>query len=297
MTGETLPLDQILSLLLVVLGLLIAGGFAFWWTLNYSFGLVRSGQSWFRQSQVWRNSSNWRRGWRTHFPRSHAFVANRLNTGRFSGLPLTLFYFAALYLALLFGGLTEELMEAKGLEVVDREIMDMLAPFRAPELVPAAIWLTDLGGMPALTLVALVATGFMWTHGPRRYIAPVWLTVMGSQITTWGGKFLINRARPDFILDVTAYSPSFPSGHATGAAAVLGIVTYVIARDMPDYRWRFAVAYFSVIVIVLIGFSRIFLNVHYPSDVAAGFLVGAFWVLAGIALAEMSRAKMEAPSS
>ena len=138
--------------------------------------------------------------------------------------------------------------------------------------------------------MSIVASAFLLAHGPAGYVLPIWLTVVGSQVTTYLGKFIIARPRPEFLLDVTASSPSFPSGHTTGAMAVYGIIAYTILRDVSSPRARFDVAYIAAVLILLVAFSRIFLSVHFPSDVAAGLLVGLFWLLAGIALAEIRRA-------
>jgi undecaprenyl-diphosphatase len=87
----------------------------------------------------------------------------------------------------------------------------------------------------------------------------------------------------------TALSPAFPSAHATGAAAVYGFVAYAIIRDALSARQRFEVAYWSMVLIALVSFSRIFLGVHFASDVAAGLLVGSFWLLVAFTLAEYLR--------
>lgn len=233
----------------------------------------------------------WRVRAKTRFPRAYRLVAPRLDTSHVSGLPLTLLVAAAGYLAVLFAGLIEELFEAREIAAADSFVFDLVAPLRVEPLVAVFTWITDLGSMPTLTAAGIVATGFLWARGPKSYIAPAWLCVVGSQATTWSGKFLIDRSRPEFLLDVVAYSPSFPSGHATGAMAVYGILAYAVSRDLPNVRRRYDVAYWTGVIILLVALSRIFLGVHFASDVAAGLLVGAFWVLAGIALAEVTRSR------
>ena len=68
--------------------------------------------------------------------------------------------------------------------------------------------------------------------------------------------------------------------------AVYGFIAYIISRDLMTTRQRFEMIYWTAVLICLIGFSRMLLGVHYASDVAAGFLVGGFWLLLGFALAE-----------
>lgn len=220
------------------------------------------------------------------FPRLYAGLAARLEPRRFEGLPLSLLVVAALYAAALFGGLIEEVREAAGLIAVDQAMREFFQPWRHGALLNFFLWFTALGDSATLTAVALTATGLLWSQRTTNVLPPLWITIVGANTTTWIGKWAIGRPRPDFITAATALSSSFPSGHATGAAAVYGFIAYVIARRLPDPGARFDLAYATVVLIGLVGFSRIYLSVHYASDVAGGFLVGGFWLLVGFTLAE-----------
>lgn len=225
----------------------------------------------------------------TRYPRLYALLYARLRPHAFTGLPLTLMIAAALYLAALFGGLIEDLLMKEGLIRFDAEINAFFEPYRAKPLLDAFLWITGLGSSPAVVAAAVIATGFLWADRRVSLIGPLWITLLGAEATTWAGKFLIGRARPQFLDVASALSPSFPSGHATASMAVYGFLAYAIARDAPNLRARFEVAFWTMILIVLIGFSRIFLSVHFTSDVLSGFLVGGFWLLVGFALAERAR--------
>lgn len=224
-------------------------------------------------------------------PRTMRFVAGRLNPRQFQGLPLTLMILAAIYVASLLGGLVEELMEAEELVRFDTRVNQFLNPYRSQLAVSVFDWITGLGAFAALTAVVFVSTGFFWAYRHAYLIAALWISFLGAQITTYAGKFSFARERPEFLTDVTALTPSFPSGHATGAMAVYGFVAYAVARDLPTLRQRFEVTYWTLVLIGLVGMSRIFLSVHYTSDVAAGILVGGFWLLAGFAVAEQFRSR------
>jgi undecaprenyl-diphosphatase len=223
------------------------------------------------------------------FPETSQLLQARFTTRRFSGLILTLIVLFMLYFLALFGGLVGELLEAEELIQVDHWINDQLTVIRTDSAVTTFAWLTDLGGSPALLAVAIVATGLLWAHQRTRLIAPLWLTVFGSQLMTYSGKFLLQRQRPESITGLVEVTPSFPSGHATSALAVYGFMAYIISRDLKTVRQRFELVYWTAVLIGLIGFSRLLLSVHYASDVAAGFLVGSFWLLLGIAVAEQSQ--------
>lgn len=230
------------------------------------------------------------------WPRAYAIAGRRLSPHRFNGLPLTLLAAAALYVLGLFGGLIEDLLQREGLVRVDDAINAFFAPYRVTPLVETLLWLTAFGSSPAIIAVALVATGFVWSYGRTFLLAPLWITVLGSQATTWAGKYLIGRERPPFIEAASAVAPSFPSGHATAAMAVYGFLAYALARELPAARARFELVFWTAVLITLVGFSRIFLSVHYASDVVAGFLVGTFWLLVGFAVAERSiRTRRQGP--
>ncbi len=210
----------------------------------------------------------------------------RLTPNRYTGLPLTLIVIAALYISALLGGLVEELLEADELLRLDEGINRLIGPIRTDAMITAFIWITDFGGSVALVAVALVTTGLLWAHCRRPMIAPLWLTIIGSQITTYAGKYVLVRQRPELVTEVSAITPSFPSAHAAGAMAVYGFIAYIIARDLTTTRQRFEITYWTAVLVCLIGFSRMLLGLHYASDVAAGFLVGGFWLLLGLILGE-----------
>lgn len=239
-----------------------------------------------RSRAAWARTHPLRAALALRVPALYAWLAARLDPRAPSGLPLTLMVVGALFLVAQLGGLVAELREAEGLVAFDLAINEALRAWRVPILVHLFAWITDLGAEPARVAVAIAATGFLWAHGRRFVLLPLWLTILGAGATTWIGKYALDRTRPEFVTEVTALSPSFPSAHATGAMAVYGFIAYAILREAGTRRQRFTIGYWTMVLIGLIGFSRVFLSVHHTSDVAAGFLLGGFWLLVGITLAE-----------
>lgn len=225
------------------------------------------------------------------YPRTYAAIAARLRTTEFTGLPLTLIAAAAIYIAALFGGLIDELFETEGLIRMDEVADELVARLRSDLGFPLFLWITELGAGPTFVAVGLVSTAFLLIEKRSAHVPALWITLMGAQATTWIGKYAIDRTRPEFLEIATASSPSFPSGHATAAMAVYGFLAYVFVRRVHGRRVRFEVIYWTGVLIALIGFSRIYLRVHFLSDVLSGFLVGGFWLLVGVAAAEWPRAQ------
>lgn len=224
-------------------------------------------------------------------PRLYAVLVARTRTDRFTGLPLTLIVCAAAYVAFLFGGLIEELLEADEVVWFDTAVNQALDGVRIQPFLGMFLWITKMGEGPAVTAVCLAGTAFLALERRWQFVPGLWTTMIGAQATTWIGKYAIGRDRPEFLDIVTADSPAFPSGHATAAMAVYGFLAYTVVRRTKGLRGRFEIVFWTAILVGVIGFSRIYLRVHFVSDVASGFLVGIFWLLVGVVISEWGRSK------
>lgn len=278
MTTAIILLAMVVTLLLLRL--------AAWQGLYLGARLFARSSVRFRRSRTREQLASWWATLRSAFPAMTRWLEARLSPSQFEGLPLTLVAIAGVYAAALLGGLVEQLLEADDLVRLDEWVNRQLAPLRTDGMLTVFAWMTDLGGSATFVAVALATTGLLWTQRRSQIITPLWVTIIGSQFTTYLGKYVLERQRPEFVTEVVAVTPSFPSGHATSAMAVYGFIAYIVARDLAGPRQRFEVIYWTAVGVVLIGFSRMLLSLHYASDVVAGFLVGGFWLLLGIALAE-----------
>jgi undecaprenyl-diphosphatase len=221
------------------------------------------------------------------FPRAFRFISARLRTQQFDGLPLTLMVVFALYLAALFGGLVQELHEAEELVRLDNAVDRWFDAHRVQPFIDAMTWLTLWGEGPTTTIVGLVASLLWWSSRRGHLVIPFWICVLGAQVTTWSAKYIIARDRPANWDLIEAHSPAFPSGHATAAIAVYGFIAYSVWRTIQTKpRARFEVVFWGAVAIALIGFSRIYLSVHFLSDVASGYLVGGFWLAVAVVVTE-----------
>jgi undecaprenyl-diphosphatase len=102
---------------------------------------------------------------------------------------------------------------------------------------------------------------------------------------TSAGKFIFHRARPGVAI-YPENSFSFPSGHATIAVAFYGFLTYALIRSSKKWKRKINIFFVGFILIFLIGFSRLYLGVHYFSDVWGGYLAGAIWLIIAISFSE-----------
>jgi len=286
----TLPTWQVL-LFLTGVTLIIWGLHALAWRLLHTLISIVDRLSAPGETRSWARVRPLQAWLRLRHPRAHSVLAARLRPKSFTSLPLTLLGLGGLYVAVLLGGLTGEVLEAGAILRFDQAVNAAFRPWRVQPLLSALLWITALGAGPALTAVAAVATAFLWADRRQAFILPLWVAFLGAQATTWSGKFAIARHSPDFIQAVSETSPSFSSGHATASMALYGFLAYALARELPGRRERFEIAFWVAVLILAIGFSRIFLSLHYTSDVMAGFMVGTFWLLVGFAMNEWTRDK------
>src|SRR4051794_11357652 len=143
---------------------------------------------------------------------------------------------------------------------------------------------TALGYYWVVIPLFLTAVLGFYLKGRKISAALLAIATVGSVVLTTVLKDVFQRTRPKlFDSGYTASFYSFPSGHATVAVGFYGTLTLLVAWRLRGF-WRWAVATAGVILVLLIGFSRLYLGVHYPTDVLAGFLAAPLWVsVVGIA--------------
>lgn len=140
--------------------------------------------------------------------------------------------------------------------------------------------ITALGGFGVLALVTLLATGFLLLQRKGLHAVMLVVATLGGTAISEGLKVGFSRPRPDLVahaVDVT--SMSFPSGHAMLSAVTYLTLGALLARAQPQRRARAYILGAAVLLTLLIGASRIYLGVHWPTDVLAGWCLGAAWAL------------------
>jgi undecaprenyl-diphosphatase len=140
---------------------------------------------------------------------------------------------------------------------------------------------TALGGVTVMTLVTVVGVLAFLIHRRRLHAALLAATVLLADISSEALKRAYGRPRPDLVPHGSyVYSASFPSGHSTMSAATFLTLAMLIASLEPNRGTKIMVYVLAIAMILAIGFSRIYLGVHWPSDVLAGWSLGAAWALA-----------------
>ncbi|MGR8942075.1 MAG: phosphatase PAP2 family protein [Gammaproteobacteria bacterium] len=154
--------------------------------------------------------------------------------------------------------------------------------------------ITALGSPAVLGLFVLISSVFLFLAGRRRLSLFMLAAAGGGTFAVTLLKEAFARPRPQFTPDgVFVYTASFPSGHAMVSAVVYLTLAALIARLAPGAVLKFYIMTVAVMLTGLVGLSRIYLGAHWPSDVLAGWAVGAAWALGGGALAQIMRLDQE----
>jgi len=139
---------------------------------------------------------------------------------------------------------------------------------------------TALGSFTILGFVVIVTVLFLSLSGKGRSAVFVAISVVGGTIASTGLKMLFDRPRPDVEAATRVFTASFPSGHATVSAVVYLTLGLLLSEASVDRRLKALFVVLGVFITATVGISRIYLGVHYPTDVIAGWSVGLAWALA-----------------
>jgi len=223
--------------------------------------------------------------WIQKHPRSISFLQARLDTTVFSGLTLSILTISFVYVFALFAGVVEDLITSDPIVAADIRIANLFFVFRTHILTNIFSWITLLGKSQVILSFIVISITLFWLWRKKYYILSLFIAVTGSEAFTYLGKIAFHRPRPELAV-YSEHSFSFPSGHATIAVAFYGFVGYVLMRFVQSWNRKVNILFTTILIIIAIGFSRVYLGVHYISDVWCGYLVGAMWLIIAISFSE-----------
>lgn len=189
-------------------------------------------------------------------------------------------------LVLLFGKIAEDVFsnESHAFDTAVLKAMrtagDLATPAGPPWLKNAFADITSLGGTTVITLVTVIAIAYLATAGRPRLGVLMGMSVAVGAVVEHLMKLGFDRARPNIVPHlVEVHSLSFPSGHAMLSAMTYLTLGALLAEAQTRWRLRGFIFGTSVTLTLLIGVSRVYLGVHWPTDVLAGWTAGAAWAL------------------
>ncbi|MFH0869495.1 MAG: phosphatase PAP2 family protein [archaeon] len=160
---------------------------------------------------------------------------------------------------------------------LDQTINGQMALLQGPLLSKIMLIITNIGSTPCLLALSIAAIAYLAFR--KRWPSALVLVIgmIGGLVLELSTKAIVHRIRPgNALLEVSNYS--FPSGHATMAFVFFGLMIYLFKDDIKAKLWRNIFMTACAALTLLVGFSRIYFNVHWLSDVVGGFIIGAVWL-------------------
>ncbi len=264
-------------------------------------GLVL-GWRWFERNRarvVERTQLTWQRVLTTpglqqlqvRYPRAWTFVAARFARGEYLGLHLTIGFVMSVAGLWLFGGITEDVIHHDPLTQFDVTLLTWVHGRATPTGYAVANAISLLGSPVTMSVLAL-GVGLLLAARRQWILLGGWLAAFaGGGLLDAVLKLVIHRPRPPYAAAfLLHYSWSFPSGHAMGSLIGYGMLAYLVGVLWIHRRSaQISVVLGAALLIVAIGLSRLYLGVHYFSDVVGGYAAGLLWLSACISGLEVAR--------
>ncbi|MEO6437520.1 MAG: phosphatase PAP2 family protein [Tepidisphaeraceae bacterium] len=140
--------------------------------------------------------------------------------------------------------------------------------------------ITGLGGVTVLSLVTFAVAGYLWIVRKFHAMGLVIIATVSGLLVSTALKYAIARDRPDIVPHLShVYTSSFPSGHSFLSAVVYLTLGSLLARLVPQYAVKIYFIAIAMLLTFLVGVSRVYMGVHYPTDVLAGWTAGLVWAI------------------
>jgi membrane-associated phospholipid phosphatase len=228
---------------------------------------------------------------RERYPLVRRFLAARFARGEYLGLHLTIGFGITLLGLVAFSIITHDVIRQRSITQLDARLTDFL--HSQGTLFGYGFWavVTSLGTGLTLSIVGL-GVGVLLALRRRWIVLAGWAAaLLGSGLLDGALKFAIRRPRPELAANfLSKLSWSFPSGHSMASLVTYGMLAYLVVLALKGrQRLQITAALSAIVLILAIGFSRLYLGVHYFSDVIGGFPAGALWLSACISGLEVVR--------
>jgi len=223
-------------------------------------------------------------------PRISSFVKNRLTPDEKFGLNLTVGAIIALFFVFLFFVIVQDLIGQEALIQADLRVINLVQIFRVAWFSKVMLvftylakWQIVVAGLAAISIVFIILRRWY-------YLLTMLISAGVGELFVWILKNYFDRPRPPLINALAPeMSYSFPSGHAFVAVAFYGLLAYFVFLTFKSKIIRVITILLTIILVIMIGFSRVYLGVHWPSDVLASYVSGIAWLSVLITALEIRR--------
>jgi undecaprenyl-diphosphatase len=212
-------------------------------------------------------------------PRLRRFLAARLSPEGEMGLHLTLGLALLLCAGWLFGEIAEDVVEGDTITVIDVHLAHWFHAHASPGFTRAMLFVTHWNGIVGASIMGALLALWFWRRRAHYWLIVCLIAVPGGMLLNVALKHVFRRARPSFddpLLSLVTYS--FPSGHTAAATVFYGLLACYLVRRPRSWRARALAVAGAVAMVMLVALSRMYLGVHYLSDVLAAAAEGAAWL-------------------
>jgi len=237
--------------------------------------LLRTAYSSLQEKKFWQIFSN-------KYPRFSSFFSKRINPNNWFGLVLSLLIFLEIILAIIIFFMSRSFLSLTNFfSGFDLRVHNVITLFSEIHLATGFFFITTLGSFLVLITICVLVIVWLFLEKRWSYIIGFLISVLGGSLSSSLIKYLVARPRPipTFYFE---NSYAFPSGHATVAITLFLFLTYYAIRAYPRWSRNVGLVLTTSLLILLIGFSRLYLGVHFFSDVIGGYLLGLFWFILAV---------------
>jgi membrane-associated phospholipid phosphatase len=207
---------------------------------------------------------------------AYKWTIARLNLKNPFGLYLTIGIAIALVFLVGFSGILQDVWFHKPLTKIDVRVVNLMPSIRTPIQTSFFRFITFTAEIPSVLLLILVASGILWQKRQRVAAGLLVVALVAEEASAFVLKHLVGRLRPAQSLSlIKEDSFSFPSGHVLRATVLFGLLAYLLYRSFKSPLLRLGIIGSYLLSVMLVALSRIYLGVHYPTDVFASILFGA----------------------
>jgi len=216
------------------------------------------------------------------------FVKSRFNINKKNGLYLTIGTVVSAIFLFIFFNFVEDIFDASSLLVFDKNVIRIIESIRTPFLNKIMVFITYMGNSYTIAISFLIMMILLIILQKWKYLYSLLISISGSAVFVLLIKNIIGRQRPPIENALIVLKDfSFPSGHSYMAVAFYGLVIYFAFDLLKNNNTKYSILSIGIIFVLTLGFSRLYLGVHWPSDVFAGFAAAIALVTAIITILEI----------
>ncbi len=226
-------------------------------------------------------------GFNKRHPGIAAFVGKRMAAENFLGISLTMRLVICIILLWIFGELTLDIVISNALVTLDQRVLGIVRNLQTPDRTRLMTFFSAAGGEIVQTAGSIALIIYFSYKRQFTYLITYLSAMIGGSLLVYGMKAATHRIRPIMPVPDVSMGWSFPSGHSMMSLIFYGMITYLVINNICSGRIRTLMAVMGALTIFMIGASRIYLQVHFLSDVLAGYTAGLLWLTACVTALEI----------